>query len=239
LTVLSVKDLRIPYSKKGTLPSISFELEASSLLFITGANGMGKSTFLKQLSGSIASQRSIMLHHKTLEDYTLREKALQIGFLEQRHSITFPLLVKDLVVMGLYIHKATLEPYSAKDYERVWNVLHELGIDYLFEKNILSLSGGEQQLCFLAQLSLQDPALMLLDEPTQQLDLYNKEKVFQWMEKQVVEKKKTLICVTHDLHWINATRGFILNLNTQNNSMQTVSKPIVNKVIEHLKHNED
>lgn len=234
---IAVRGIRIPHSKKGALPPISFELNQATLIFITGSNGIGKSTFLNQLNGNIQSSKKIFLAHKALEDFSLQEKAKHIGFLSQHHAIEFPLLVKDLVVMGLYPYKAPFEQYSSEDFRKVWNTLNELGIAYLYEKNFLTLSGGEQQLCFLAQLSLQEPDVILLDEPTQHLDLYNKAKVFDWMEKQVTENGKFVVCVTHDVHWINTELGLIMNINAINNVLRPLSKSVLQEIIQDLKSN--
>jgi len=237
LTLLAVKNLSIPYSKNGELPSFSFELNAPALVFITGSNGIGKSTFLKQLSGSIPSKQQIFYREKDIDSFSLKEKAGLIGCLEQHHTISFPLVVKDMVVMGCYRHKPRLAHYDSKDYLLVKEALSALGIDYLYEKNFLHLSGGEQQLCLLAQLSLQDPDFILLDEPTQNLDFYNKGKVFEWMEKQVSEKGKTVICITHDLHWISNMKGYMLALNSTLNALEPLSEERVTHVIEALKRN--
>lgn len=234
MTTLSVQNLNIPYSKKGTLPSFSFELNVPAQVFIVGANGMGKSTFLKQLAGTISSGQSILINQKTVADYTAKDRAHRIGFLEQHHSIQFPLIVKDLVVMGLYAQKDYLESYTIQDYEKVYKALEELGIAYLYDKNFLHLSGGEQQLCLLAQLSIQNPAIMLLDEPTQSLDLHNKERVFKWIENQVV-KGKLVLCVTHDLHWITHKKGFLLPLSNSKISLIPLSEQQVAVTIEKLK----
>ncbi len=238
LALLSVTNLQIPFSKKGKLPALSFKVDDAALVFVTGSNGIGKSTFLKQLSGSISSSKSIQIKGKYLEEYSLKNKANLIGFLEQHHTIGFPLLVKDLVVMGRFGQKSALEPYNSQDFQCVKDTLTELGVFYLYEKNFLTLSGGEQQLCLLAQLSLQDPAIILLDEPTQNLDLYNKGKVFDWMEKQVLEKSKIVVCVTHDLHWIGKQKGFMLTLNTTLNEFKVLSESLVVDVIDALKRNE-
>ncbi len=238
MTTLSVKNLLIPYSKKEALSSFSFELDSPAQVFITGANGIGKSTFLKQLAGSLSSNNAIQIDQKTITSYSLNNRARRIGFLEQQHSIHFPLVVKDLVVMGLYAHKASLEAYSVQDYEYVSSVLEELGIAYLYEKNFLNLSGGEQQLCLLAQLAIQNPDIILLDEPTQSLDLHNKERVFDWIEKQVNEKGKLVLCVTHDLHWITGKKGYLLPLSNSEIELLPLSETLVLKTIEKLKRQE-
>ena len=232
--MLSITDIQIPYSRKNRLPKFSFVLEKPSLLFITGANGIGKSTFLKQLSGLYFSS-SIQLNEKPIHNYSLKERASLIGMLDQSHVITFPVVVKDLIVMGRYVQQAALVTYSAEDYKYALKALQELGVDYLYEKNFLNLSGGEQQLCLLAQLSVQNPEFILLDEPTQNLDLYNKEKVFEWMSIQVYKKGKTVVCITHDLHWISGMQGYILHLNDIQITLQELSENSVLKTIELLK----
>jgi iron complex transport system ATP-binding protein len=235
VSALSIKDLQIPFSKKGLLPSFSFELNAPAMVFIAGANGIGKSTFLKQISGSLPSRGSICIDEKTVASYSLKERALRIGFLEQQHPIYFPLTVKDLVVMGRYAHKASLESYSTEDYAQVALVLEELGVAYLYDKNFLNLSGGEQQLCLLAQLALQNPDIILLDEPTQSLDLHNKERIFDWMEKQVNEKGKIVLCVTHDLHWITKKKGYLLPMSNSTIELLPLSEALVLETIDKLK----
>ncbi|MDB5258478.1 MAG: iron transporter ATPase [Chitinophagaceae bacterium] len=235
MTTLSAQDLQIPYSKKGLLPSFSFELHSPAQVFIAGANGIGKSTFLKQIAGSLKSNNAICIDLKPIANYSIKERALRIGFLEQQHPIHFPLIVKDLVVMGRYAYKNALEAYSPQDYAKVIAVLDELGIAYLYEKNFLTLSGGEQQLCLLAQLAIQDPDIILLDEPTQSLDLHNKERVFEWMEKQVSDKGKIVLCVTHDLHWITKKKGYLIPLNNSNIELLPLSENLVLATIEKLK----
>jgi iron complex transport system ATP-binding protein len=238
VTTLSVKNIQVPYSKKGMLPSFSFEVESPAQVFIAGANGIGKSTFLKQLAGSLNSHQAVHVDQKLISAFSLKERAHRIGFLEQQHAIHFPLVVKDLVVMGRYAHKSSLEPYSQQDYESVFAVLDELGITYLYDKNFLHLSGGEQQLCLLAQLAIQDPAIMLLDEPTQSLDLHNKERVFNWIEKQTSEKGKLVLCVTHDLHWITKKKGYLLSLNNSQINLTPLREGLVDETIEKLKRQE-
>jgi iron complex transport system ATP-binding protein len=235
LTTLSVQDHPIPYSKKGALPPISFELHSPAQLFIVGANGIGKSTFLKQIAGNIKSNHTIKIDSKSITDYSIKDRALRIGFLEQQQSIHFPLTVKDLVVMGRYAYKNALEAYDSQDYEKVLMALSELGISYLYDKNFLTLSGGEQQLCLLAQLAIQDPDIILLDEPTQSLDLHNKEQIFKWIDKQVTDKNKIVVCVTHDLHWIADKKGYLLPLNNSLIEMHPMTKALVLETIEKLK----
>ena len=235
MTILSVQHLQIPYSKKGLLPSFSFELNSPAQVFVAGANGIGKSTFLKQIAGSLKSNNTVFINHTPIAEFSIKDRARLLGFLEQQHPIHFPLIVKDLVVMGRYAYKNSLEAYSLTDYELVRDVLEELGISYLYEKNFLTLSGGEQQLCLLAQLAIQDPEIILLDEPTQSLDLHNKERIFDWMEKQVTEKGKMVLCVTHDLHWITKKNGYLLPLNNSTIELLPLSEDLVLDTIEKLK----
>jgi iron complex transport system ATP-binding protein len=232
--LLTVNDIQIPYSRKKTLPTFSIDLVSPALLFITGANGIGKSTLLKLLSGAYPNN-SVLINNRLLNSYTLKERAKLIGFLKQAQRISFPILVKDLVVMGRYNAHSSLSHYSDEDFAIAYNALLELGIEDLYNNNFQNLSGGEQQLCLLAQLAVQNPHYILLDEPTQNLDLHNKEKVFKWMSKAVSEKGKTIICATHDLHWLGTLQGYLLNLNHSTINMERLNEHTISKTIELLR----
>ena len=77
--------------------------------------------------------------------------------------------------------------------------------------------------------------MILLDEPTQSLDLHNKGRIFEWMEKQVTEKGKIVLCVTHDLHWITKKKGYLLPLNNYRIELLPLTEKLVMQTIEKLK----
>ena len=87
-----------------------------------------------------------------------------------------------------------------------------MGATHLANQDFRQLSGGEQQLVWLAQLSLQDAPLYLLDEPTQQLDVYHRRRIFSLLSTWVTNEGRTILCSTHDLDSLPEMPGFLLNL---------------------------
>ncbi|WP_157530288.1 ABC transporter ATP-binding protein [Hymenobacter norwichensis] len=184
----------------------------TSFVAIVGHNGCGKTTLFRALTGHLPYQGSITLGARELR--TVRRPAAEglLAYLPQRTVIGFPIRVRELVVMGRYRRHGLLSAYSATDYRLADAALAEVGAAHLAEQDFTLLSGGEQQLVWLAQLSLQETPLYLLDEPTQQLDVYYRRRVFDLMQAWVLEQSKTVLCITHDLDNLIGLSGYLLNL---------------------------
>ena len=105
---------------------------------------------------------------------------------------------------------------------------------HLAARDFTQLSGGEQQLVWLAQLSLQDAQVYLLDEPTQQLDVYYRRQVFNLMHDWVTEEGKTVLCSTHDRDNLPALTGYLLNLSEPNPQLRPLSPATVQAAREWL-----
>ncbi|NML66821.1 ABC transporter ATP-binding protein [Hymenobacter sp. RP-2-7] len=180
---------------------------------ILGHNGAGKTTLLRVLTGQLPYQGSVRLGGPE-ELRTLRGPALarRLGYLPQRGTLEFGLPVRELVVMGRYRHHGLLGTYGPADYARADAALEVVGIAQLANQDFRQLSGGEQQLVWLAQLSLQAAPLYLLDEPTQQLDVYYRQRVFELITSWVEVDKRTVLCTTHDLDSLPGLPGYLLNL---------------------------
>jgi len=180
---------------------------------VVGHNGCGKTTLFRALTGQLSYEGDIWLGGRDLR--TVRRPAAEdlLAYLPQRTVVGFPIRVRELVVMGRYRHHGLLGAYSTTDYELANAALARVGASHLAEQDFTLLSGGEQQLVWLAQLSLQDAPLYLLDEPTQQLDVYYRRRVFDLMQAWAIEQGKTVLCITHDLDNLLAMRGgYLLNL---------------------------
>ena len=114
--------------------------------------------------------------------------------------------------MGRYRHHGLFSAYTPADYALADAALAQVGATHLAARDFTQLSGGEQQLVWLAQLSLQDAAIYLLDEPTQQLDVYYRRQVFRLIHGWATTAGKTVLCNTHDLDNLLDISGFLLNL---------------------------
>lgn len=202
------------YPSRVLLRDFSLALPAApTFVAVLGHNGAGKTTLFRVLTGQLPYQGSVRLGGPE-ELRTLRGPALarRLGYLPQRGSLDFALPVRELVVMGRYRHHGLFSTYGPADYARADAALAAVGATHLASQDFRQLSGGEQQLVWLAQLSLHDAPLYLLDEPTQQLDVYHRGRIFSLLSQWVTAENRTILCSTHDLDSLPGMPGFLLNL---------------------------
>lgn len=175
------------------------------LVALVGANGAGKSTLLKHLasqpglpvSGSISWSWSKVPASDHSED-NLPLAPPTISWLPQQLQVPANLTAVDVVLAGRYRHKAFWQPYDDADIALSMAALQALRLNHLAHQPMEQLSGGEQQLVWLAQLQLNDAPVVLLDEPMQHLDLYHKHQVLRWMQGQA-SSGKLVIFSCHDI----------------------------------------
>jgi iron complex transport system ATP-binding protein len=211
---LTIENLIAGYPNRVLLRDFSLLLPAlPTFVAVLGHNGAGKTTLFRVLTGQLPYQGSVRLGGPE-ELRTLRGPALarRLGYLPQRGALDFGLAVRELVVMGRYRHHGLFSTYGVADYACADAALVAIGASHLASQDFRQLSGGEQQLVWLAQLSLQDAPLYLLDEPTQQLDVYHRRRVFSLLSTWVTTENRTILCSTHDLDSLPDMPGFLLNL---------------------------
>lgn len=223
MTKIVVEKLVVGYGGNNLIHNLTFTLPQTSFLAVLGHNGSGKTTFFKALAKTLPYQGLISIAGRDLLTTSNPAAEGLIAVLEQRNTVSFPIQVKEIIVMGLYRHKRFYESYNAADFAKVEQVLSTLEINYLAERDFTQLSGGEQQMVWLAQLMIQDAAVLLLDEPTQQLDIYNKKKVFELMQAWVKQQQKSVVCITHDIHNLYDTQGYLLNISAPQPVLEKIS----------------
>ena len=237
---LTINHLIAGYAGKVLLRDFSLALPAApSFVAVLGHNGAGKTTLMRVLTGQLPYQGSVRLGGPE-ELRTLRGPVLarRLGYLPQRGSLDFGLSVRELVVMGRYRHHGLFSPYKTDDYARADAALAQVGAAHLAGQDFRQLSGGEQQLVWLAQLSLQAAPLYLLDEPTQQLDVYHRQRIFSLLSTWVAAEKRTVLCSTHDLDSLPALPGFLLNLSRPRPQLLPISAATVRAEREFLESGE-
>ena len=211
---LVINQLVAGYAGKALLRDFSLVLPpAPAFVAVLGHNGAGKTTLFRVLTGQLPYQGNVQLGGCE-ELRTLRGPALarRLGYLPQRGALDFGLPVRELVVMGRYRHHGLLSTYQVADYALADAALAQVEATHLAHEDFRHLSGGEQQLVWLAQLSLQQAPLYLLDEPTQQLDVYHRRRIFDLLSSWVADEQRTVLCSTHDLDSLPGQPGFLLNL---------------------------
>ncbi|MBC5774417.1 ABC transporter ATP-binding protein [Pontibacter sp. KCTC 32443] len=225
--IIEVKNLVAGYESRTLIRNLSFSIPAPSFVAIIGHNGAGKTTFFKTFQQKVAYQGQLLVQGHDLKTLPHATQKGVLSYLPQRNTVSFSIKVLDLVVMGMFRKKRFFEHYSSQDYDIAANVLAQLQLTHLQDHDFTTLSGGEQQLVWLAQLILQDAGINLLDEPTQQLDVYYKNKVFQLLQSWVQESSKTVLCITHDLHNLIPMEGYLLNLSKPEPILEVISRETV------------
>ena len=221
---ISIKDLTADYGTQTIIRNLFLDIPCGNFIAVVGHNGAGKSTFFKTLTNKIPYLGSILFP----EQHSI------IAMLGQKNDVNFSIPVIDLVVMGLFSQKKIFASYNSSQKEIALSVLKKNGISHLANKDFLTLSGGEQQLVWLSQLMLQKADIYLFDEPTQYLDIAHTKQMFDIMQNMVIEKGKTVICITHHLHYLKNLNGYILNLSDKKPELIEISENSIKNTIEKL-----
>lgn len=188
---LTVKELSFRYSKQATLSNISFTIDSGQFVAFLGENGAGKTTLFKLLLGLLKAEHgSIYWQDLNLQTASPKAIAEQIAYVPQQSNGSFNHTVIDLVEMG---HVSDKDPHQT---EKALNYLTMLGIESLALRPFQALSGGQQQLVRIAQALMQDTPLILMDEPTANLDYGNQLKVLDQC-RQLVQDGYTIIMTSH------------------------------------------
>jgi len=200
-TLLRVKNLELVVAQRTLCHQLSFELHAGQRLAILGQNGSGKTSLLHTLINLRTSrQGDIQLAGHDLSEWPKRELARTAGILFQTVPEDMPASVHETVMLGRLPHLSGWRWESAHDLASVEEALSALELGTLAQRDVSSLSGGEQQRMAIASLLAQDPQLYLLDEPSNHLDISFQIKVLQLLSTRVSQNNRALIMATHDIN---------------------------------------
>src|SRR5271165_2548994 len=197
------------YFGRDVLDEITFEVKRGEFIGIIGPNGSGKSTLLKVIAGLLEAQCGIV---EVLGEPPGHGQG--IGYVPQTENVnwSFPVDVFDVVLMGVYGKLGLFRRPSKADRRAAEAALDEVGMREFAERQIGELSGGQQQRVFVARSLVQDPKLLLLDEPIAGVDATSQHAIFTLLE----ERQKhgmTIVATTHDLSCVATWFDKVLCLN--------------------------
>lgn len=179
--------------------SVSFEIAAGEILALAGPNGAGKTTLLRVASRVLApSSGSVRVQGRALDDWSRREFAQRVAVVPQDASITFPFSAAEVVLMGRTPYLGPMGFESASDLEKAREAMARVGIEELADRSMLELSGGERQLVLVARALVQEPDVLLLDEPTAHLDLAHRVAVLEQVSE-FARRGGAALIISHDL----------------------------------------
>ena len=198
--MLTVEHLSVRFGSFTAVDDLSFSVSEGQWLMIVGPNGAGKSTVLNAVSQGVPYTGTIRFDGKDLKRTDASSRARSIGILSQNHYVGYAFSVEEVVRLGRYAHRGGLfSSRKAEDEAAVEEALARTGLTELRRQSVLTLSGGELQRTFLAQVFAQSPKLLLLDEPTNHLDLVYQKHIFSLISEWLKTPGRAVVSVVHDL----------------------------------------
>lgn len=216
--MLKVAGIHFSYKIRPALRDIHFHLPPGRLMGVLGVNGAGKSTLLKCINRILKPQTgTVYLEDLDITHADPRRIAQVLGYVPQRHGKS-PLTVYESVLLGRRPHMGW--GVSTSDYAMVESVLNQLGLSTLARRPVMEISGGEVQKVMLARALAQKPKVLLLDEPTSNLDLKNQMEVMGLIRDIVKNQNISVVVSIHDLNL--AVRFADLFLFLKNHAVHTL-----------------
>ena len=220
--VIEVCNLNFSYEQQPVLENINFTVDKKDFLTIIGPNGGGKSTLLKLILGI-----------NTLQDGEInifqKEHLSQIhkvGYVPQNTNINlnFPITVLEVVMMGQNSFTQRLFGYKKEEKQRAFEVLEKINMQSFANNKISNLSGGQRQRVLIARALFSKPELILLDEPTSNIDINGCEQIYKTLEE--LNKEIPIIVVSHDISVIlkYASKAFYVNKKMTQHDLTTMKE---------------
>lgn len=199
--LLSVREVSFAYGTRPVFRDVSFDVAPGDRVALVGANGAGKTTLLKICTGLIKAQAGNVLYQDTpLHCYQRRELARNVALVPQEVHVTFDFTVRQFVEQGRTPHlRSFFGNLEERDRAAVREAMECADVTHLAERNFNELSGGERQRVKIALAVAQQPRLLLLDEPTQHLDIGRQAEVFAVLRR-LNDSGIAVVAAVHDLH---------------------------------------
>lgn len=221
--ILKIENLSIGYvSKKKKIvieKDINISINKPKLIALIGKNGIGKSTLLRTISGMQPSLKgNILINTKKLIDYNSIEISQKISIVLTERIPPSNLTVYELIALGRQVYTNWIGILTSEDKRVINDVVLQVKISSIRHKKIDELSDGQYQKVMIARALAQDTDIILLDEPTAHLDMVNKAEIFKLLKELTIDKKKTIIISSHELHlaiqtaddlWLMAKDSFV------------------------------
>lgn len=193
---LTLHNVSVKIGKKEIVRNVSLQLNDGQFVGVIGLNGSGKSTLLKAVYGINKYTGQICLNDNDIKILSKKEIAKKIAVLVQENSADFDFKVKDIVLLGRLPYKNLFDEDTCDDYDIVKKSLEYVGMLSYAERYFSSLSGGEKQRVLIARILAQQTDMLILDEPTNYLDIKNQYQFFEMIKS----LNLTVLAVLHDLN---------------------------------------
>ncbi|NCT91189.1 metal ABC transporter ATP-binding protein [Cellulomonas sp. APG4] len=196
---IDVRGVTVRYGEVVALDDVSLTVRAGRVTGLIGMNGSGKSTLFKTVMGLVRPDRGSVLFEGS--DPARARKQARVGYVPQSEDVdwTFPVSVRDVVMMGRYGHQGPTRRARRVDHAAVDEALERVGLTDCADRQIGRLSGGQRKRAFVARGIAQDASTMLLDEPFAGVDKRSEATLVRLL-RELADDGRTILVSTHDLH---------------------------------------
>ncbi|KXZ40683.1 iron complex transport system ATP-binding protein [Alkalithermobacter thermoalcaliphilus JW-YL-7 = DSM 7308] len=194
--MITFENVSLSYGKKEILNNLNFSITKGKITSILGPNGCGKTTLLSSFQGNVDIKGKIYINGIDIKKYKFKDLAKIISFVPQTYPISFPYLVKDMILSGRTAHIKNIP--TRKDEDIAKQYINMLNLSDIENVPYTQISGGQRQLVFIARALCQETDIIILDEPTSYLDIKNQILVMSIIKKLQKKLNKTFIMTLHD-----------------------------------------
>ncbi|SDF20359.1 ABC transporter ATP-binding protein [Halorientalis regularis] len=189
-----------PNTDEPVIDGESIRVPPGEVTALVGPNGSGKSTLLKGLADQLSLDRgTVRVDGAAVHELGTKRLARKLGLLSQDSTAPNSITVEKLVAHGRYPHRGAFEALTDADWDAIDRAISLAGVDHLRDREVGQLSGGQQQLAWIAMALAQETDVLLLDEPTTFLDLRHQLQVMAIVERLRDESETTVVLVLHDI----------------------------------------
>lgn len=199
--MLDVRDISVSYDGRAILHDVSLDLVPGGIIALLGPNGAGKTTLIRTLNGTVpVSKGTIELDGRPLNRYSRREIARKIAVVAQENETKFPVTVVEFVLSGRFARGRAFGWETDEDTDAAMKALDKCHLGGYAYRHMNQLSGGERQRVVLARALAAETEILLLDEPTANLDLAHQALMFGLVRERCLIGGGSAVVITHDLN---------------------------------------
>ncbi len=199
--MLIAQEISVSFGERQVLREVSLAANAGQIVAFLGSNGAGKTTLIRALNGTLPLQHgAVLLDGVPLTSLSRRETARNIAVVAQENETKFPVTVMEFVLAGRFARGAAFGWETSEDIAAAKNALDRCHLEGLADRIMNELSGGERQRVVLARALAAETRVLLLDEPTANLDLEHQGMMFTLVRERCRDFGGTAVVITHDLN---------------------------------------
>ncbi len=235
MVTLEVNNLIVRLDNRLIINNISFRMD-EGIMAVLGPNGVGKSTLLRSIIGTTSHlSGEVLINKKSIINMSPKEMSRLVAFIPQEHHPSFPYTVEDVVLMGRTPYVKYFGFPQPADRSIVFEIMKQLEISHLGQRNYTQLSGGERRLVLFAMALCQQTKILLLDEPTAFMDVKNSYRILSLIREIAADQKKLVIVTMHDVnHAIECADKILLMFNCEDFLFGTTTEVVNIKNLDSL-----